>query len=57
MTLYHVTLQELRTFTIHVEAESEEEAAELANNNINNYEVVDECITDWGVHDIEDPDE
>ena len=57
MTLYHVTLQELRTFTIHVEAESEEEAGDLAENNINNYEVVDECITNWGIHDIEDPDE
>ena len=56
MTLYHVTLQELRTFTIHVEAESEEEAAELAENNKDNYEVVDECTTDWGVHDVEDPD-
>ncbi len=57
MTLYHVTLQELRTFTIHVEAENEEEAGDLAENNINNYEVVDECITNWGIHDIEDPDE
>tara|TARA_B100001250_G_scaffold323141_1_gene286515 strand:- start:581 stop:754 length:174 start_codon:yes stop_codon:yes gene_type:complete len=56
MTLYHVTLQELRTFTIHVEAENEEEAGDLAENNINNYEVVDECITNWGIHDIEDPD-
>ncbi len=56
MTLYHVTFQELRTFTIHVEAESEEEAAELAENNKDNYEVVDECTTDWGVHDVEDPD-
>ena len=56
MTLYHVTFQELRTFTIHVEAENEEEAGDLAENNINNYEVVDECITNWGIHDIEDPD-
>ena len=49
---YQIECAEINYFTIEVEAESEDEARELAHANINNYEVIDEYVSEWDINDI-----
>ena len=49
---YHIECMETNTFVVEVEAQSEDEARELAHANINNYEVIDEYVSEWDINDI-----
>ena len=49
---YQIECAEINYFTIEVEAESEDEARELAHANINSFEVVDEYVSEWDINDI-----
>ena len=50
MKTYHIECMETNVFTIEVEAESEEHARELANEDVNAYEVIDEHVSEWEVN-------
>ena len=52
MKTYEVICNEVRTFAVLVEAEHEDQATELVNEDINKYKVVTEDITDWEVSDV-----
>ena len=52
MKTYHITCEEINTFTVEVEAENEEQALELVNENVNKHEVVYESVSEWSVDDI-----
>ena len=52
MQTFEVICNEVRTFSVLVEAEHEDQATELANEDINKYKVVTEDITDWEVSDV-----
>ena len=52
MKTYKVICDEVRTFAVLVEAEHEDHATELVNEDINKYKVVTEDITDWEVSDV-----
>ena len=43
---------EINYFTIEVDAQSEDEAIELARKDINSFEVLDEYVSEWDVNDI-----
>ena len=45
---------EVNYFTVLVEAETEDEAMELANKNINAFEVEDEYTSEWTVEEVEE---
>ena len=52
MKTYHITCEEITTFVVEVEAENEDQAFELVNKNVNNYEVINESVSEWCVDDI-----
>ena len=52
MKTYHITCEEINTFIVEVEAENEAQAFELVNENINNYKVINESVSEWCVDDI-----
>ena len=52
MKTYHVECMEVTTFIVEVEAENEDQAFELVNENINNYKVINESVSEWCVDDI-----
>ena len=52
MKTYHITCEEINTFVVEVEAENEEKAFELVNENVNKYEVISESVSEWCVDDI-----
>ena len=52
MAVYHVKCYETVNFTVAVEAESEEEARELAHEDINSHEVISESTTDWNIEEV-----
>ena len=54
MKTYHVECMEVTTFIVEVEAQSEDEARELVNEDVNNYEVIDEKVSDWEINLIEE---
>ena len=43
---------EINYFTIEVDAQSEEQAIELAREDINSFEVLDEYVSEWDVNSI-----
>ena len=47
-------MSETNTFVVEVEAQSEDEARDLVNKDVNNYEVVDEKVSDWEINLIEE---
>ena len=49
MPTFHVKCYETVNFTVAIEAESEEEARELAHADINSHEVVSESTTEWDI--------
>ncbi len=51
---FRVKCSEINYFTVLVEAESAEQAEELANKNINAFEVEDEYTSEWTVEEIEE---
>ena len=52
MPTYHVKCSETVEFTVAIEAESAEEAEELALADINSHEVIAESPTDWDIDEI-----
>ena len=52
LPVYHVKCVETVYFTVKVEAESEEQAKELAVEDINSHEVVSESTTDWDIEEV-----
>ena len=52
MPTYHVKCSETVEFTVAIEAESEEEARELAHADINSHEVIAESTTEWDIEDV-----
>ena len=52
MPTYHVKCSETVNFTVAIEAESEDEARELAHADINSHELVSEATTDWDIEEI-----
>ena len=54
MKTYQIECHETNVFMIEVEAQSEDEARDLVNKDVNNYEVVDEKVSDWEINLIEE---
>ena len=54
MPTYHVKCYETVNFTVEIEAESEEEARELAHKDINSFEVEDEYVSEWSIESVEE---
>ena len=52
MPTYHVKCSETVEFTVAIEAESPQEAEELALADINSHEVIAESTTDWDIDEI-----
>ena len=54
MKTYQIECMETNVFVVKVEAESEDEARELVNNDVNSFEIVDERVTDWEINLVEE---
>ena len=52
MPVYHVKCYETVNFTVAVEAESQEQARELAHADINSHEVIAESTTEWDIEEV-----
>tara|TARA_B100000287_G_scaffold284752_1_gene268381 strand:- start:450 stop:638 length:189 start_codon:yes stop_codon:yes gene_type:complete len=57
MKSYLIECAEINYFTIEVDAQSEDEARELARENINNFDVIDEWVSEWDINEIRELDE
>ena len=51
---FKITCAEVSYFEIEVDAESEDEARELAHKDINSFEVLDEYVSEWDIHSVEE---
>ena len=54
MKTYQVECMEVTTFIVEVEAESEDQARELVNEDVNKYEVINEEVSEWEINLIEE---
>ena len=54
MKTYLIECMETNTFVVEVEAQSEDEARELVNNDVNSFEIVDEKVSDWEINLVEE---
>ena len=54
MKTYLIECMETNTFVVEVEAQSEDEARELVNNDVNSFEIVDERVSDWEINLVEE---
>ena len=54
MKTYHIECMETNSFIVEVEAQNEDEARELAHNDINSFEVVKEWVSDWEINLVEE---
>ena len=54
MKTYLIECMETNVFVVEVEAQSEDEARELVNNDVNSFEIVDERVTDWEINLVEE---
>ena len=52
MKSYLIECAEINYFTIEVDAQSEDEARELAHADINSFEVLDEYVSEWDINSI-----
>ena len=52
MKTYHITCEEINTFTVEVEAQNEDEAFDLVHKDVNKYPVICESVSEWSVDDI-----
>ena len=52
MPVYHVKCYETVNFTVSIEADSENEARELARADINSHEIVAESTSEWDIEEI-----
>ncbi len=51
---FRVECSEVNYFTVLVDAETEEEARELAHANINSFEIEDEYVSEWTIESVEE---
>ena len=51
---YQIVCYETNEFKIEVEAQSEDEARELAQKDINSFEILDEYVSDWEISYVEE---
>ena len=54
MTQFRIECSEVNYFTVLVEADTEEKARELANANINSFDVEDEYVSEWTIETVEE---
>ena len=54
MKTYLIECMETNTFVVEVEAQSEDEARELAHADINSFEVISEGVSDWEINLVEE---
>ncbi len=54
MNQFRIECSEVNYFTILVEADTEEQARELANADINSFEVEDEYVSEWNIENVEE---
>ena len=54
MNQFRVECSEVNYFTVVVEAETEDEARELAHDDINSFDVEDEYVSDWSIESVEE---
>ena len=54
MNQFRIECSEINYFTILVEAETEDEARELAHKDINAFEVEDENVSEWSIESVEE---
>ena len=54
MNQFRIECSEVTYFTVLVEADTENEARELAHANINSFEVEDEHVSEWSIESIEE---
>ena len=52
MPVFQVKSYETVNFTVSIEAESENEARELAHADINSHEIVAESVTEWDIEEV-----
>ena len=57
MKQFHVKCYETVHFTVAVEAETEDEARELAHADINSHEVIAESTSEWDIEEVIPEDE
>ena len=49
---YLIECAEINYFTIEVDADSENEARELARADINSFDIIDEYVSEWDINEI-----
>ncbi len=54
MNQFRVECSEVNYFTVIVEAETEDEARELAHSDINSFDVENEYVSDWSIESVEE---
>ncbi len=52
MKTYHIKCYETVHFIVAVEAETEDEARELAHADINSHEVIAESTSEWDIEEV-----
>ena len=57
MKSFLIECAEINYFTIEVDAEDDNQARELAHQNINNFEVIDEWVSEWDINEVRELDE
>ena len=50
MKTYQIECMEVTTFIVEVEAQNEDEARELVNEDVNKYEVINESVSEWEIN-------
>ena len=54
MNQFRIECSEVNYLTVLVEAETKEEAQELARANINSFDIEDEYTSEWSIETIEE---
>ena len=54
MNQFRIECSEVNYFTVLVEAETEDQARELAHANINSFEVEDEYVSEWTIESVDE---
>ncbi len=54
MKTFQIECAEINYFVIEVDAESEEQARELAHADINSFDVVDEYVSEWDINEVKE---
>jgi len=54
MNQFRIECSEVNYFTILVEADTEEQARELAHADINSFEIEDEYVSEWDINSVEE---